>query len=69
MFYPLCKKSEKALWGGGGGGGPPPPPRLYVRGLTCDQRYFREEVHARDTFISRDADRPRSHLNWLAQRV
>ena len=52
-----------------GGGGGNHTPRLYVRGLTCDQRYFREEVHAHDTFISRDADRPRSHLNWLAQRV
>ena len=62
MFYRLWEKSVKIL----GGANPPP---LYVRGLACDQGYFREEEYARDTFISRGADRPRSHLNRVAQGV
>ena len=60
-WFIVCEKNQKKIWGGGG--------CLYVQGLTCDQSYFREEEHARDTFISRDADRPRSHLNRLAQGV
>ena len=65
-LFIVCDKNQKKIWGWGA---TTPPPPLYVQGLTCDQSYFREEEYARDTFISRDTDRPRSHLNRLAQGV